>query len=210
MNGVESSTITDAVFWAVSVLAIVFAILVVAMRDIFKAALFLALSFIAVAGMFVLLRAEFIAVVQIMVYVGAISILIVFAIVLVRDIPGGGREHKMYAPAVIIAGILAVAVVMAAWRSDFTDLDSQAEKFPLIAAGTTKSYDSVPIGDTDQIEVTLPADGEGDNAGVFVNTSGTIGELFIRDFVLPFEAVSVLLLAGMIGSLALLRSRSDA
>ncbi len=210
MNGVESSTITDAVFWAVSVLAIVFAILVVTMRDIFKAALFLALSFIAVAGMFVLLRAEFIAVVQIMVYVGAISILIVFAIVLVRDIPGGGRDNKMYAPAAIIAGILAAAIIMAAWRSDFTDLDLLEENNPVIAAGTVGSYDPEPLGDTDQVAVRLPEDGEGETAGVFVNTSGTIGELFIRDFVLPFEAVSVLLLAGMIGSLAILRSRGDA
>ena len=99
---------------------------------------------------------------------------------------------------------------MAAWRSDFTDLDLLEENNPVIAAGTVGSYDPEPLGDTDQVAVRLPEDGEGETAGVFVNTSGTIGELFIRDFVLPFEAVSVLLLAGMIGSLAILRSRGDA
>ena len=46
------------------------------MRNLFRAALFLIVSFLAVAGMFVLLRAEFIAAVQVLIYVGAISVLI--------------------------------------------------------------------------------------------------------------------------------------
>ncbi len=203
MNGVEGSTLTDVAFWVVSILAIGAAVLVVTLRDIFKAALFLALSLLAVAGIFVLLRAEFIAVVQVLVYVGAISILIVFAIVLVRDIPGGGRENHLYIPAATIAALVAALAIFVAFKTDFTSLDGLEAASPLVAAAMTETYDL-----DDGSEVVLPETGaRGTEEGVFSNTTGTIGGLFIRDFVLPFEAVSVLLLAAMIAALALLRQR---
>ena len=72
MSGVEGSSLTDIAFWAVSIVAIGASVLVVTMRDIFRAALFLALSFLAIAGIYILLRAEFIAVMQVLIYVGAI------------------------------------------------------------------------------------------------------------------------------------------
>ena len=207
MNGVEGSTVTDVAFWVVSVLAIGAAVLVVTLRDIFKAALFLALSLLAVAGMFVLLRAEFIAVVQVLIYVGAISILIVFAIVLVRDIPGGGRENHLYIPAATIAALVAALAIFVSFKTDFTSLDELEAASPLVAAAMTETYDLADPGD--DIEgraVVLPeVRTGGTEEGVFSNTTGTIGGLFIRDFVLPFEAVSVLLLASMIAALALLR-----
>ena len=111
MTGVEASNITDIAFWIASALAIAAALLVVTLRDIFRAALFLALSFLAVAGIFVLLRAEFLAVVQVLIYVGAISILVIFAIMLVRDVPGGNTDNGMYAIAGTIAALLAAAVI---------------------------------------------------------------------------------------------------
>lgn len=207
MNGVEGSTVTDVAFWVVSVLAIGAAVLVVTLRDIFKAALFLALSLLAVAGIFVLLRAEFIAVVQVLIYVGAISILIVFAIVLVRDIPGGGRENHLYIPAATIAALVAALAIFVSFKTDFTSLDELEAASPLVAAAMTETYDLADPGD--DIEgraVVLPeVRTGGTEEGVFSNTTGTIGGLFIRDFVLPFEAVSVLLLASMIAALALLR-----
>lgn len=206
MSGVEGSTLTDVAFWVVSILAIGAAVMVVTLRDIFRAALFLALSLLAVAGMFVLLRAEFIAVVQVLVYVGAISILIVFAIVLVRDIPGGGRENHLYIPAATIAALVAALTIFVAFNTDFTDLDRLEADNDLVAYAMTETYN---LGDGS--EVVLPETTRGGTEeGVFSNTTGTIGGLFIRDFVLPFEAVSVLLLAAMIASLALLRQRGQA
>lgn len=206
MSGVEGSTLTDVAFWVVSILAIGAAVMVVTLRDIFRAALFLALSLLAVAGMFVLLRAEFIAVVQVLVYVGAISILIVFAIVLVRDIPGGGRENHLYIPAATIAALVAAMAIFVAFKTDFTDLDRLEADNDLVAYAMTETYNL-----NDRNEVVLPETRRGGTEeGVFSNTTGTIGGLFIRDFVLPFEAVSVLLLAAMIASLALLRQRGQA
>jgi NADH-quinone oxidoreductase subunit J len=205
-------------FWVVSILAIGAAIMVVTLRDIFRAALFLALSLLAVAGMFVLLRAEFIAVVQVLVYVGAISILIVFAIILVRDIPGGGRENHLYVPAATIAALVAALAIFVSFKTDFTSLDELEATSPLIAAAMTETYDladPVDAGDGtsdagDRVVVLPDVRTGGTEEGVFSNTTGTIGGLFIRDFVLPFEAVSVLLLASMIAALALLRQRREA
>jgi NADH-quinone oxidoreductase subunit J len=73
------------------------ALLVVTRRNLFHAALFLILSFFGVAGLYVLLEAPFLAAMQLLIYVGGIAILIVFAIMVTRDIanpdiPGANRQ----------------------------------------------------------------------------------------------------------------------
>ena len=206
MTGVEGSIITDIVFWAVSALAIVAALLVVTLRDVFKAALFLALSFLALAGLYVLLRAEFLAVVQVLIYVGAISILIVFAIMLVRDVPGGSTDNWMYGIAGTVAALLMAAVIFTVFNTDFTDLDALAASNPDVMAGLTGASRTVgEVGDERIVAAQIGA--EGAEPGVFADSTGHIGGLLIRDFVLPFEAVSLVLLAAMIGALALIRER---
>jgi len=214
MNGIEGSSVTDAAFWIISAVAIAASIMVVTLRDIFRAALFLALSFMAVAGLFVLLRAEFLAVVQVLVYVGAISILIVFAIVLVRDIPGGGKDNHLKVVAATVAALLGALAIFVAFNSDFTDLDALEASNADVAAALTGTYNldaTEAVGDEfeDQYAVAPPEGEDGTQIGIFSNSTGAIGGLFIRDFVLPFEAVSVLLLAAMIGALALLRQREE-
>ncbi len=74
------------VFIAISAVTLVGAIGVVTARNLFHAALFLILCFFGVAGIFITLEAEFLAVAQVLIYVGAISILIIFAIMLSRGI----------------------------------------------------------------------------------------------------------------------------
>ena len=83
----------DIIFGVISLTAIASAICVVNQRDIFRAALFLVVSFLAVAGLFVLLNAEFLAVVQVLVYVGAVSILIIFAIMLTSNVQAVSYTH---------------------------------------------------------------------------------------------------------------------
>jgi len=78
-------TVSHVVFVILSVVALVGAAGVVIHRNLFRAALFLVLSFVAVAGLYILLEAEFLAMVQLLVYVGAISILIIFAVMLSRQ-----------------------------------------------------------------------------------------------------------------------------
>jgi len=79
-------TVSHVVFIVLSAVALIGAVGVVTMRNLFWAALFLVLSFVGVAGFYLLLEAEFLAMVQLLVYVGAISILIIFAVMLSRRV----------------------------------------------------------------------------------------------------------------------------
>ena len=79
-------TMSHVVFLVLSAVALIGALGVVTVRNLFHAALFLVLSFVGVAGFYILLEAEFLAMVQLLVYVGAISILIIFAVMLSRRI----------------------------------------------------------------------------------------------------------------------------
>ena len=83
----------DVVFWALAGLGVTSALAVVSQKDIFRAALFLIVTFLSVAGLFVLLNAEFLAMVQVLVYVGAISVLIIFAIMLTRNVYDGNQSN---------------------------------------------------------------------------------------------------------------------
>ncbi|GAI71044.1 unnamed protein product, partial [marine sediment metagenome] len=66
----------EIAFWALAVVGVAAALAVVLLRDVFRAALSLVLCFLAVAGIYVTLSADFLAAVQVLVYVGAISVLI--------------------------------------------------------------------------------------------------------------------------------------
>ena len=87
---------------------------VVLVPDLFRAALLLILVFISVAGFFILLSAEFLAVVQVLIYVGAIAILIIFAVMLTRDVQRGNLPNRMHIPAAVFAALLLSAMVAVA------------------------------------------------------------------------------------------------
>lgn len=74
----------EVAFYALSVITILSAIVALEARDIVYGAVALAISFLGIAGFFVLLDAPFLAVFQILVYVGAIAVLIIFTVMLVR------------------------------------------------------------------------------------------------------------------------------
>jgi len=80
-------------FYLLSALAVTGALLAIRLRNLVHATLCLMFFFISLAGMYVLLMAEFIAAVQILVYVGAVGILILFAIMLTHHITGATRER---------------------------------------------------------------------------------------------------------------------
>ena len=97
-TGTEEAIIVEIVFWVIALCTIISAIAVVQVRDLFRASLFLIVTFLGIAGMFILLRAEFLAGVQLMIYVGAISVLIIFAILMTRDIDDGNPSHGFRLP----------------------------------------------------------------------------------------------------------------
>jgi NADH:ubiquinone oxidoreductase subunit 6 (subunit J) len=75
----------NVLFIVIGLVTLGAAVMVVASQNLLRSALWLILSFFGIAAIFVLLQAEFLAVVQILVYVGAISTLIIFAIMLSRN-----------------------------------------------------------------------------------------------------------------------------
>jgi len=109
----------EIAFWLLAVLTIGAALAVVFMRDLFRAALFLVLCFLAVAGIFVTLSADFLAAVQILIYVGAISVLIILAIMLTREVQRGNISNKLSLPALLVAFILAGTLGMAMINTDW-------------------------------------------------------------------------------------------
>jgi len=188
----------DVIFWLLGIVAIGAALGVVLIKDLFRAALLLVLVFVAVAGFFVMLNAEFLAVVQILIYVGAISILIIFAVMLTRDVQQGNLPNRLQLPAVLFAALLLSALVVVAIDTDWDFIpEEDQEKVALVQTL------AVAIIETEDLEAAgITADSEQAAA-----QEAGLADLLIGEFVLPFEAVSVLLLAALIGALVLMRPR---
>ena len=112
---------TQVIFIILSAVALIGALGVVVSRKLFHAAIFLVLSFVGVAGFYVLLEAEFLAMIQILVYVGAIAILIIFAIMLSRRMMSSefraSNEQWLWAlvAGVVLFVILVVILVQVNW-----------------------------------------------------------------------------------------------
>ena len=98
-------------FWILAAVGILAALGVVFLRNVFRAALSLILCFIAVAGIYITLSADFLAAVQILVYVGAISVLIILAIMMTREVQQGSPANRMKIPAFLVAAILLVVII---------------------------------------------------------------------------------------------------
>src|SRR2546426_11052155 len=105
-------TYEEVIFYVVAVPTVVGAFGVVTARNVVPSALFLILSLLSVAGIFILLSAEFLAIVQVLIYGGAVTILVLFAMMLtrVRDLPAAldGPQRPFAAPAA--GGFMAVSI----------------------------------------------------------------------------------------------------
>jgi NADH-quinone oxidoreductase subunit J len=107
-------------FWIMAVVMVAAALSVLFLRNVFRAALGLILCFITVAGIYITLSADFLAAVQVLVYVGAISILIILAIMMTKEFQKANKANKFQLPAALIAvvllGILIYVVTAAPWK----------------------------------------------------------------------------------------------
>ncbi|MCJ7769906.1 MAG: NADH-quinone oxidoreductase subunit J [Dehalococcoidales bacterium] len=110
----------EIAFWILSIVTITAALAVVWLSNIFRAALCLILCFLAVAGIFVTLSADFLAAVQILIYVGAIAILIILAVMLTREVERGSLSNRLKVPVLVIAvffmGVSIFAVINTSWQ----------------------------------------------------------------------------------------------
>jgi len=110
----------EIAFWILAIVGVAAALAVVLLRDVFRAALSLVLCFLTVAGIYVTLSADFLAAVQVLIYVGAISVLIILAIMLTREVQRGSPANRLRLPAFVVAilffGVVVFAMVNTSWQ----------------------------------------------------------------------------------------------
>ena len=106
-------------FWILAALAVFAALGVIVQKNVFRVALALIVCLIAVAGIFVLLSADFLAAAQILVYVGAISVVIILAIMLTRQFAHGSQPNRLRLPALLVSVVLFALLAFAILETDW-------------------------------------------------------------------------------------------
>lgn len=161
----------DALVAGLATLMLAAGIAVVSMRDIIRCGLAMIVCFLALAGLYVTLGAPMVAAAQVIVYIGAISVLILFAIMLTQEKVGPARLvfQTQAAPAAVAAIVVAVLVALAAYGTDWN-----AASQPIAIA------------------------------------TDVLAHFLFQNYVLAFEAVSVLLLVAVIGGVFLAKRERDA
>jgi len=168
-----SPTGVDIIFTLLGLVAVGSALMVVTTKQIVHAALWLVVSLGAVAGCFLVMTAEFVAWMQVLIYLGAVVVLLLFGMMLTRapigpseELSGTNRVAALFA-ALAITAVLGVLIVDA-FATTMIDVDRQK------------------------------------------STASVMGESLFRFWVLPFEALSVLLLSALVGAIALSKSDEEA
>jgi NADH-quinone oxidoreductase subunit J len=154
----------DALLWLLAAVMLGSGLLVVTMRDIIRCGLAMIVCFLALAGIYVLMGLPLLGAAQVLVYIGAISVLVLFAIMLTqtKDAPSRLVFQTQAGPAAIAAVVVAVIIALAVGATDWKEVARRARL------------------DTDEMSRVL-----------------------FEQFVFPFEIVSVLLLAAVIGGVFL-------
>ncbi|HEU4478731.1 MAG TPA: NADH-quinone oxidoreductase subunit J [Pyrinomonadaceae bacterium] len=181
-------------FWIFSISAIFAGLLTVMARNAVHSALFLISSLVSVAALFVLAGAEFIAGVQILVYVGGVMVLFLFVIMLVNvGAEERGNEQTMNKPRQVTTSmifcLLLVLGLLFAINVGYKGL--QKRNADLITANQATNQ-NLPPGATGTSRITSDTE--------------RVGNSLYRYASLPFEIASVLLLVAIIGSVMLART----
>ncbi len=159
---------SDLLFYLIAAMAIVAGAGVAFSRSIIYAALSLLGALLAIGALFIYLNADYVAVSQLLVYVGGVLVLILFAVMLTSKI--GDKSHTNPSTGVIPGIGLTVALIAV--------LGYVAAKSPWISRP---------------------------NALTPAQTARTIGDLFLKEYLLPFEVASLVLLATLIGAVVIAR-----
>lgn len=113
-------------FWSLALITVGSALMIVVSRNLIHAVVYLILSFVGVAGLYLTLSAEFIAMVQILVYVGAIAVLMLFAIMLTPRAARDNSETLMRYPALILMGLIIAAGTFVALETNWGAMRGEA------------------------------------------------------------------------------------
>jgi len=118
-------TVAETLFYILAIIAIVASIGVVTVPNIVHAALFLILSLLGVAGFYILLSNEFLALVQILIYAGTVGVILLFGLMLTRgreqnlpSVPAGAQWPLAVVGSMVLMATLLTAVLDAEWPRD--------------------------------------------------------------------------------------------
>jgi NADH-quinone oxidoreductase subunit J len=180
-------TMTTTLFYILAGVITASALMVVTLRNLFHCALFLAVTMLGISGVFLYLGSEFLAAVQVLIYVGAVTVLVIFGIMLTRNVMDEKAKamNTQLLPALAVAIVLGLITFLAVSNSSFQWTDH-----PTAAMKTASSIPS-------------PAPVE-----VKANDVYTLGpELISPDngFAFAFELVSILLLSALVGAIVVAR-----
>jgi len=208
--------VVGAVFWGLSALILVSALLVVTVKNIIHAALWLISSFAGVAALYFLLEAPFIGVVQILVYTGAISILVLFAIMLTRQVTGERTRQlfsRWWVAAIVAVLLFGGVLVPGIWSPELPrSAEPAATGEQQLAANEVGYWPQTDraISDAQQEEQAVSAGDAGEEEGTeevvpTLNIAGAleIGVSFMREYLMPFWISSILLLVALIGAITI-------
>jgi NADH-quinone oxidoreductase subunit J len=185
-------------FWIFAVAALVAGLLTVLARNAVHSALFLISSLISVAALFVLLGAEFIAGVQVLVYVGGVMVLFLFVIMLVNvGAEERGREEifnrtPQVVTSIVFSLLLAFGLVYAINQGLAGLRERDKTKLALVEQSRTTRQERLQTSATGSTKITKDTE--------------TVGGSLYRYGSLAFEIASVLLLVAIIGSVMLART----
>jgi NADH-quinone oxidoreductase subunit J len=159
--------LSTAVFYLVAILTVGSAAMVAFSRNIIYSAFSLLGTFAGVAGLYIFLGADFVAGVQLLIYVGGILVLILFAVMLTHRITDVEITNRAAGriPALLIVGLLIYFLLQTIWETSWV----KAKEI------------------------------------LYHPTTAKIGDLFLEDYLLPFELASLILLAAMIGAVVISR-----
>ena len=107
-------------FWVLAALTVGAALGVAAVRDLIRAVVLLITSFLGIAGLYITLSADFVAVAQVLIYAGAISVLLLFAIMLTPQASRDNSETFLQIPGLLLAGLVAVTVALVSLETDWS------------------------------------------------------------------------------------------
>jgi NADH-quinone oxidoreductase subunit J len=190
----------ELAFLALAVVTLGGALGVVSARSVFVSALWLVVSFVGVAGLYLALDAAFLGIIQVLVYVGAISVLILFAVMLTPNLmetPAQlNRQTSLsLAVALLVFGALAMVSFAAQWP-----VATEARVVPP-AGVVLEAAAGTPVAPY----AVRRAAADGTVQQVLRDPTTMLGQSFVSDQLLAFEVISVILLVALLGAIVIAR-----
>jgi NADH-quinone oxidoreductase subunit J len=169
-------TLVTIIFLIIAALMLFAGVMVVAVKNIIHSALWLIATFFMVGALYLLLEAEFLAIVQVLIYVGAVSVLLLFAIMLTRHVMASPEEafYRRWPLSLAVCLLLFGAAIVP------TLLAQQS----LWTASSTRA--AQVLGAPERI------------AGIY-----SLGVAYVNQYLIPFQIAGVLLLVALVGAIVI-------